>query len=254
VTVRFSAGRRLPLVVAAVGVILLAAAAVLAAGNTPAPTDAGALPAVATMAATPRPPEPRSTATTGTAGVPASAGAPSNRLTSQHSRMLIRPVAGGATTTAAAAASALGRPAVLHLPTLHRNATVDPVGSVHGVLQVPDDISRVGWWQHSAAPGSPAGSTVIDGHIDSAAAGEGALFHLADLNPGDPLSVTNSTGTTTRYQVSARRVYVKEHGLPADLFNQQGPGRLVIISCGGPFDSSTRSYQDNIAVFATPTT
>ena len=253
-TVRFSAGRRLPLVVAAVGVILLAAAAVLAAGNTPAPTDAGALPAVATMAATPRPPEPRSTATTGTAGVPASAGAPSDRLTSQHSPVLIRPVAGGATTTAAAATSALGSPAVLHLPTLHRNATVEPVGSVHGVLQVPDDISRVGWWQHSAAPGSTAGSTVIDGHIDSAAAGEGALFHLADLNPGDPLSVTNSTGTTTRYQVSARRVYVKEHGLPADLFNQQGPGRLVIISCGGPFDSSTRSYQDNIAVFATPTT
>lgn len=253
-TVRFPASRRLSLAIAAVGVILLAAAVVLAAGNTPVPTDAGVLPAVATMAATSRPPEPPSTATTRTAGAPASAGAPSNRLTSQHPPVLIRPAAGGGTTAAAAAPAALGTPAVLHLPTLHRNATVDPVDSVHGVLQVPGDISRVGWWKHSAAPGSTTGSTVIDGHIDSAAAGEGALFHLADLNPGDPLSVTTSTGTTTRYQVSARRVYVKERGLPADLFNQHGPGRLVIISCGGPFDSSARSYQDNIAVFANPTT
>ena len=133
-------------------------------------------------------------------------------------------------------------------------AQVDPVDSTKGVLAVPDDISRVGWWLHSVPPGARAGSTVIDGHIDSAVAGEGALFHLGQLNPGDPVSVTTGSGQTIRYRVQARRVYVKEQGLPADLFDQQGPARLVIISCGGPFDSSIRSYEDNIAIFATPIT
>lgn len=236
--------------VAAVGVILLAATAVLVASNTAAPTDAGPLPAPTAVMTTPSVSEPTSIVTRGTAGTPTRAGSYPGRLTVLPFPV-ITPVGAETATTAA---PALGRPMVLHLPTLHRNATVDPVDTVHGMLQVPDDISRVGWWQHSAAPGSTAGSTVIDGHIDSAAAGEGALFHLADLNPGDRLSVTNSTGTTITYQVSARRVYVKENGLPPDLFNQQGPGRLVIISCGGPFDSSARSYQDNIAIFATPTT
>ena len=101
-------------------------------------------------------------------------------------------------------------------------------------------------------PGATNGSTVIDGHIDSAVAGYGALFHLGDLSPGDSVSVTTNTGKTVQYTVQARRVYVKEQGLPADLFDQKGPARLVIISCGGRFDSSIHSYEDNIAIFATP--
>jgi len=151
----------------------------------------------------------------------------------------------------AAVSIAAGQPAVLHLPALNVTAAVDPVDSVHGVLQVPDDISRVGWWRHSVPPGSLTGSTVIDGHIDSAAAGAGALFHLAELKPGEPITISTATGAVITYQVQARRVYPKAQGLPADLFAQTGPARLVIISCGGNFNTSNRSYDDNIVIFAT---
>jgi len=94
---------------------------------------------------------------------------------------------------------------------------------------------------------------VIDGHIDSAAAGAGALFHLAELNPGEPITISTATGAVITYRVQARRVYpkAKTQGLPADLFAQTGPARLVIISCGGNFDASNRSYDDNIVIFAT---
>jgi len=96
-------------------------------------------------------------------------------------------------------------------------------------------------------PGSPTGSTVIDGHIDSAAAGAGALFHLAQLNPGQPITITTTTGVVITYRVQARRVYPKAEGLPADLFAQTGPARLVLISCGGTFDTTNRSYDDNLS-------
>jgi len=45
-------------------------------------------------------------------------------------------------------------------------------------------------------------------------------------------------------------VYRKHQGLPAALFRAIGPARLVLITCGGPFNSVARSYQDNIVVFA----
>lgn len=127
-----------------------------------------------------------------------------------------------------------------------------PVTSVNGALTVPDDPQQVGWWVGSALPGSRSGTTVIDGHIDSATAGVGALIHLSDLVPGDRLSIVGSTGKTLDYDVSARRVYAKNAGLPPSLFTAGGPEHLLLISCGGPFDSARGSYEDNIVVFATP--
>ena len=68
------------------------------------------------------------------------------------------------------------RPATLTIPSLSVEASVKPVDVVGGELQVPEDPQTVGWWRSSAAPGAEGGSTVIDGHIDSAAAGLGALL------------------------------------------------------------------------------
>ena len=234
-----------------VGTLLVVVAMLLVDRNTPTPTNAGSLPVVIsgsvmaqTSASTPRAAAPSSVRPT-----PSRAGVPAGRPSTTA-----RPAAPipGTASPIPGTAGAPVTPALLHLPTLGVTAPVDPVVSNHGVLQVPEDVSHVGWWHSSAAAGSSAGSTVLDGHIDSAVAGEGALFHLAQLNPGDPVAVTTSTGATVRYQVQARRVYVKERGLPAEVFDQRGPGRLVLISCGGAFDSQARSYQDNIVVFAAP--
>ena len=244
----------------AFGAVLVGVALTLVSHNSPAVTDAGALPVVSTSASpttSAATPAPAVRSTVSSPAVPmrserAGTAAPSRLASSSRGVTTDRPPAAPSTTRPPVAAAPLGRPTVLHLPNLQVDASVDPVDSVKGVLQVPDDIARVGWWQHSAAPGSSVGSTVLDGHIDSAVTGQGALFHLADMNPGDPISLSTTTGTI-HYRVQARRVYVKEEGLPADVFDQQGPGRLVLISCGGPFDSSIRSYQDNIVVFATRT-
>jgi hypothetical protein len=36
------------------------------------------------------------------------------------------------------------------------------------------------------------------------------------------------------------------------LFDQEGPHRLVLITCAGEFDAAIRSYSDNVAVTAVP--
>jgi hypothetical protein len=58
-------------------------------------------------------------------------------------------------------------------------------------------------------------------------------------------------GTDRRYayRVVARRVYRKQR-LPAGLFDRDGPERLILITCGGPFHAGR--YADNVVVFAEP--
>lgn len=143
-------------------------------------------------------------------------------------------------------------PAYLTVAAIGLRAVVLPVQSRDGSLAVPDDPSQVGWWDAGAAPGSPAGSVVLDGHVDTTA-GPGALFRLTQLKPGDTISLTTTGQQRLTYAVTGRRIIRKAAGLPGDLFATTGAPRLVLITCGGPFNRRTHSYQDNIVVFATPT-
>lgn len=140
----------------------------------------------------------------------------------------------------------------LSLPSLGISAPVETVTVRQGALQVPEKPSHVGWWSGSALPGSASGTVVIDGHVDSASYGRGALFGLSELNSGDRLTIHAPGSTPVGYRVVARQVYVKSQGLPADLWASGGASRLVLISCGGTFDKKTLSYQDNVVVFAVP--
>jgi Sortase domain len=140
----------------------------------------------------------------------------------------------------------------LRIPAIGVSARIIPVGvATTGELGIPADPSVVGWWAGGASPGQPSGATVLVGHIDSAASGPGALFRLADLRPGAVVSLT-AGGRTWQYTVQALRAYPKV-SLPAgDIFGQRVTPRLVIVSCGGPFDSTTGSYLDNIVAYAIP--
>jgi hypothetical protein len=55
-----------------------------------------------------------------------------------------------------------------------------------------------------------------------------------------------------RYRVVALRAYAKANLPVAAVFSQQVAARLVIVSCGGPFDASTGHYLDNIVAYAVP--
>lgn len=157
-----------------------------------------------------------------------------------------------ASPTLAPAAAASGPPVLLTIPALGVNAPVDEVLSDGAVLHPPDDPSRVGWWIGSSPIGASTGSTVLVGHVDSAAQGEGALFELTQLDQGSLITSQTADGAAAQFTVTARAVYPKTTDLPADLFRATGPPQLVLITCGGDFDANTGSYTDNVVVTATP--
>jgi hypothetical protein len=144
-------------------------------------------------------------------------------------------------------------PVRLTMPRLHVDAAVLPVSvGLDGLLGVPDNPLQLGWWSGSSKPGMPSGSVVIDGHVDSATFGVGALFRLRDARPGDDVVVTNAAGVTIRYSVVARRTYDKTTLPVTELFAADVDPRLVLLTCGGPFDRTTRHYADNVVVYAVP--
>ncbi|MGY1747049.1 class F sortase [Blastococcus sp. SYSU D00695] len=151
-----------------------------------------------------------------------------------------------------AAAPAAPAPVRLAVPALGVDAPLDPVGvATDGQMELPADVSRVGWYRFGPAPGGP-GSAVLAGHVDDAEQGLGALGRLRDAEPGDEVLVTDATGATTRWRVVGRELVTKQE-LPLDrLFAREGAPRLVLVTCGGPFLPEYRSYRDNVVVVAEP--
>jgi sortase (surface protein transpeptidase) len=143
-------------------------------------------------------------------------------------------------------------PVRLAVPALGVDSDVDPVGvEPDGRMTIPAEVDRVGWYRFGPAPGDD-GSAVIAGHVDDREQGLGAMAPLRDAAVGDEVVVTDAAGTPTRWRVVSREL-IQKQVLPLDrLFAREGPARLTLITCGGPFLAEFGSYRDNVVVVAEP--
>ncbi len=133
------------------------------------------------------------------------------------------------------------------------DAPVEQVGvDDHGDMAIPERVDQVGWYRFGSAPGSRAGSVVLAGHVDSAQQGIGAFRELWSADAGDTVVLDTDSGREFRYRVVSREAFDKAAVPLSDLFSTTGAPRLTLITCGGAFDSSIRSYDDNIVVTAVP--
>jgi len=145
------------------------------------------------------------------------------------------------------------RPGSLTLPDGTR-ATVRPVGvrMADASLEIPEDPHVVGWWSGGAMAGESSGSVVLAGHVDSRRYGLGTLSRLNGLRPGQVVTV-GGEGQDLRYRVSSVRLVRQSELLGHhDVLGQDGAHRLVLLTCGGPFDRSLHRYRDNLVVLARP--
>lgn len=144
-------------------------------------------------------------------------------------------------------------PVELHIPTieLHAEGLVELGLTPARTLQVPWDYDKAGWYIRGATPGA-VGPAVIAGHVDSASAP--AVFHrLHELEPGDTVEVRREDGITAVFTVDEVGQYPKNAFPTEQVYADTEDSQLRLITCGGTFDEDTRSYQDNIVVYATLT-
>ncbi|MDA0163989.1 sortase [Solirubrobacter ginsenosidimutans] len=161
-------------------------------------------------------------------------------------------ILGGRGDTVAYVSQGSGGPSRVKLARLGIDAQVSAIGidMKSGALGIPDNIKRVGWWRDGATPGDDAGTALLAGHVDSAKAGAGAFYALKSARRGDTVTVTQGA-KTLKYRVTTIKI-MRKAALPTDIYTRAGSPKLVLVTCGGPFDAKTGHYRDNVVVTAVP--
>jgi len=132
---------------------------------------------------------------------------------------------------------------------------VVPVGvEPGGFMELPPNPAIAGWYRFGPDPWSADGNTVISAHIDAPDYPIGPFAELRSLPMDAEVTVTGADGSTAAYGVVSVTYYPKQE-LPTEaIFAREGTRALVLITCGGAFDSSTGRYADNVVVVAEPRT
>ena len=117
-----------------------------------------------------------------------------------------------------------------------------------GGLEIPGDAKELVWWKYGPTPGGP-GSAVIAGHLDWKHV-RGIFNRLADTKPGDAVTVTYADGSAHAFVVDTVELVDKPAVAMNGTFARDGAPVLRLVTCGGGFDTTARSYRDNVIVFA----
>ena len=141
-------------------------------------------------------------------------------------------------------------PAVIRIPRLEVEAPIIPLGlQDDGSIEVPKNPDQAGWWLGGPEPGE-TGPAVIVGHVDSERTGPAVFFHLRYLEAGDEIHIDRVDGSTITYVVESTERHDKDE-FPTDaVYGPTEDPTLRLVTCGGDFDFNTRTYDDNVVVFA----
>ncbi|GAA4747839.1 hypothetical protein GCM10023328_32800 [Modestobacter marinus] len=169
------------------------------------------------------------------------------------------PVALGATAespgsagSVAAAGRTVAAPAGLRIAAIGVDTDLVPIGvDDAGALLPPADVAQAGWFAAGPVPGE-VGPAVLTGHVDDHT-GPGVFSRLAELTAGDEVVVTGSDGRPVTFTVTRVAAHPKDDFPTEEVYGPTTGAELRLVTCGGDFDRSRRSYTDNVVVLATAT-
>ncbi|MGW1886517.1 class F sortase [Streptomyces sp. NPDC001970] len=108
----------------------------------------------------------------------------------------------------------------------------------------------VGWFGTGTLPGT-AGAALFVGHVDTET--EPAVFYgLSAARPGQKVRVTRTDGSVAEFTIDDVQVFSRDRFDAQKVYGVRQPGRaeLRLITCGGDYDSDSRSYTANVVVSA----
>lgn len=152
---------------------------------------------------------------------------------------------------AAAAASPAddAYPVRVRIPDIDVDAEVIDLGlNPDGTLEVPEDFDQTGWYTGRSVPGN-VGPSVVVGHVDSKTGPE-VFYRLRDLEVGHTVEIHRSDGFVALFRVSDTTIFGKDEFPTNRVYGATAEPTLRLVTCGGEFDRSVRSYKGNLIVYA----
>jgi LPXTG-site transpeptidase (sortase) family protein len=142
------------------------------------------------------------------------------------------------------------RPIRVVVPRLKIDAPVTGIGSGEkGRLEAPPlgDTNLVGWDRQSPVPGNP-GAAVLVGHLDTKS-GPAVFARLRQVKPGDTLAVVRSDDQVVVYRATETQEVGKSDFPVRKVFSASATPAIRLVTCGGRYDQSRGSYDDNLIVY-----
>ena len=191
---------------------------------------------------------------------------PAARLVPLVALLLLAVVAGCAPTrpapvTAPAVSPAAGRtasppvrarstPTALHVPAIgvHTTGLLDLGLTAAGAMEVPEGATTAGWFALSPVPGD-VGPAVLAAHVNYDKV-PGVFARLHEMKVGDTAVVTRSDGASVRFTAYRVERFSKSAFPTDEVYGNTAGPELRLVTCGGDFDRTARSYRDNVVVFA----
>jgi hypothetical protein len=152
--------------------------------------------------------------------------------------------------------SALNVDAPIETIGLDRRAQPDSTGQAP--LGAPTDQRKAGWYAAGPKPGSGTGTVLTNGHTYRDGSAIFQQDFTAKVALGQQIDLLIDNGSTCSYRISAvwRDVdAVTDYPLlvaSEHLYDQQGPERLFLETCGGPWVESADRFKDINVILATP--
>lgn len=150
---------------------------------------------------------------------------------------------------AGAAPLARSRPVRLRVSSLGIDSGLVGLGlEPDGSLEVPSGAFPAGWYTGAPTPGE-LGPAVLAGHVDYGGRA-GVFARLSRAEPGAEVEVTRQDGVVAVFRVIRVSRVSKSQFPTAEVYGDLDHAGLRLITCGGAFSRSARSYRDNIVVYA----
>lgn len=146
---------------------------------------------------------------------------------------------------------AFSRPVQIDIPKLDVDAPVMRLGlAANHTVAVPplENHNLAGWYDGSVTPGQK-GTSVILGHVHSFT-GISVFFYIKTLRRGNQIKIMRANGSMAIFTVDGVQKVVKTAFPTSAVYGQVKYPGLRLITCGGPFDTATRQYLDDIVVYA----
>jgi hypothetical protein len=118
-----------------------------------------------------------------------------------------------------------------------------------GTLPIPQGLDEAAWW--GATLGAEHGAALLSGHVNWKGK-KGPFDELWRLKDGQNVEILDTAGGHWVYRVDEILTIGKDNlaERASALFGQDGPHRLVLITCGGDHVAGTEGYADTRIVSA----
>lgn len=138
-------------------------------------------------------------------------------------------------------------PQTIEIPSIGVKATVQPTGVLeNGEMGVPDDPDEVGWFEPGYKVGAK-GHSVLAGHVDSTT-GPAIFYDLKDVEVGEQVIITDSTGREMVFEVTNKVSYKTEEAPIREIFGPSNQQMLNLITCTGTFNRDVGSHDQRLVV------